>query len=142
MTRAMKSASMFACGVIIAAALASCARTDNTRLDGTRWKLVGWSISSQHAADTGITASFIGASISGHSGVNTYSGPYTATVAGTMSVGPLQITEMAGAEPSMRAERSYMTLLGQAVSYKTRDGKLSLYDQGGNESLIFEPTVQ
>lgn len=35
-----------------------------------------------------------------------------------------------------------MMLLGQAASYKTRDGTLTLYDRSGNESLIFEPADQ
>ena len=55
-----------------------------------------------------------------------------------VSAGPLVGTKMAGPEPAMRAETAYLTLLGQARSYKVVDGKLKLYDKGGNESLIFE----
>lgn len=139
MTRAITSISTLLYGVIMAAAVTGCAHTGSVALDDTRWKLSGWSISSQHAADTGITAAFANSSVTGHGGINTYSGPYTTTPAGAFSVGPLQITEMAGPEASMRAERIYMRLLGQAASYKTRDGRLTLYDKGGNESLIFEP---
>ena len=40
---------------------------------------------------------------------------------------------MAGPEPAMRAETAYLTLLGQAKSYKVTDGKLTLYDSGGNK---------
>jgi heat shock protein HslJ len=45
---------------------------------------------------------------------------------------------MAGPEPAMRAESAYLILLGQAKSYEMATGKLTLYDEGGNESLIFE----
>ena len=38
----------------------------------------------------------------------------------------------------MRAEAAYLELLGQAKSYKMADGKLTLFDKGGNESLVFE----
>ncbi len=45
---------------------------------------------------------------------------------------------MAGPEPAMRAEQAYLTLLGQVGSYKMADGRLTLYDAGGNESLLYE----
>lgn len=138
MTRATTFLSTMLHGLIVAAALTACAHTDSMTLDDTRWKLAGWSISSQHAADAGITAAFNNGNVTGHSGVNTYGGAYTATSAGAFSVMSLQITEMAGPEPLMRAERSYMTLLEQAASYKARADTLTLYDKGGNESLIFE----
>ena len=139
MTRATQLLSSSVCGLILMAALVGCAHTATTALDETRCTLAGWSISSQQAKDTGITAAFSNGKITGHSGVNTYGGTYAATTAGTFSVASLYMTEMAGPEPLMRAERAYMTLLEQSVSYKTRDGRLTLYDQGGNESLIFEP---
>jgi heat shock protein HslJ len=54
------------------------------------------------------------------------------------SVGRVAATQMAGPEPAMRAESAYLTLLGQAASYTLADGRLTLCDKGGNESLIFE----
>ena len=51
--------------------------------------------------------------------------------------GPLVSTEMAGPEPAMRAEGAYLTLLGQARSYRVDAGRLTLFDGDGNESLIF-----
>ena len=38
----------------------------------------------------------------------------------------------------MRAETAYTTLLSQAKSFRIAAGTLTLYDGGGNESLIFE----
>ena len=111
---------------------------DRNPLDGTEWKLAGWSLNSLDPANFTITAKFTKADISGTSGVNTYSGPYKLGTGSTFSVGPTAGTLMAGPEPAMRAEAAYLTLLGQASSYKVVDSKLILYDKGGNESLIFE----
>ena len=118
-------------------ALVGCS-ADRNPLDGTKWKLAGWSLNSLDPADFTITAKFTKADISGSSGVNSYSGTYKLGASGTFSVGQIAGTLMAGPEPAMRAEGAYLTLLGQASSYKVVDSKLILYDKGGNESLIFE----
>ena len=107
-------------------------------LDGTQWKLIGWTLSSLSPFDFKITAKFADGQISGTSGVNTYGGQYKTGPGNAFSVGTLASTEMAGPERAMRAEGAYMTLLAQAKSYKIADGKLTLYDKGANESLIFE----
>jgi len=104
-------------------------------LEGTQWKLIGWSLSSTQFK---ITAKFADGKISGNSGVNTYGGPYKSGPGDAFSVGPLASTQMAGTEPAMRTESAYVNLLGQTKSYKIADGKLTLYDKDGNESLIFE----
>ena len=95
-------------------------------------------MNSLNPADFTITAEFAGGNISGNSGINTYSGPYKLGPGSAFSAGPLASTLMAGPEPAMRAESAYQTLLGQAKSYKVTGSTLTLYDQGGNESLIFE----
>jgi heat shock protein HslJ len=107
-------------------------------LNGTQWKLVGWTISSIDPATVTITAKFADGRISGNGGVNSYNGPYKVGSDSTFSAGPLVVTRMAGSEPAMRAEGVYLTLLAQARSCKIADGRLRLYDKGGNESLIFE----
>ena len=107
-------------------------------LEGTKWRLTEWTLSSLDPADFTITAQFTDGQISGNSGVNSYSGPYQVGPDDAFSAGQLAVTEMAGPEPAMRAEGAYLTLLGQAKSYKRADGRLTLFDQGGNESLLFE----
>lgn len=107
-------------------------------LDGTRWRLVQWTISSIDPADVTITAQFARGRISGNSGVNSYSGPCKLGPRGALAAGPLASTEMGGPEPMMRAEGAYVTMLAQARSFKVAEGRLTLYDQGGNESLVFE----
>jgi heat shock protein HslJ len=119
------------------AALVGCSRGGNP-LDGTQWRLSNWTLSSLSPADFTITAEFADGQISGSSGVNSYSGPCSLGPSDAFAVGPLSSTEMAGLEPAMRAEGAYMTLLGQARSYELTEGRLTLFDEGGNESLIFE----
>ena len=57
-------------------ALVGCSR-GVSELDGTQWKLTEWTLSSLRPGDFNITARFADGQISGHSGVNTYGGPYT-----------------------------------------------------------------
>lgn len=116
--------------------LAGCIPTGDS-LQGTEWKLTGWTVSSIDPASVTITAKFADGQLSGNSGVNSYSGPYKAGPGGAFSAGPLAATEMAGPEPAMRAETAYLTLLGQAKSYKVTGSQLTLFDSGANESLIF-----
>ncbi len=112
--------------------------SDGGQLDGTRWKLTGWPLSSLYPGDFVITAAFADGQISGGSGVNTYAGAYKADSGGAFEVGDLAGTLMAGPEPAMRAESAYLILLQQARSFAVIDGTLTLYDEGGNESLMFE----
>ena len=118
-------------------ALTGCAR-GHAALDGTRWRLAEWTLSSLDAQEFDITAEFADGEISGHGGVNSYGGPYTLGPGSAFSVGQIASTEMAGPEPVMRAEGAYLTLLGQARAYRVEAGRLTLLDAGGNESLIFE----
>ena len=111
--------------------------SDAPTLDGAAWGLSGWTLSSLDPADFTITAQFADGSISGKSAVNTYNGPYTEGPGDAFSVGALISTNMAGPEPDMRAEQAYLELLSQAKSYTLDGGVLTLFDQNGNESLIF-----
>jgi heat shock protein HslJ len=115
--------------------LGGCA-SDNS-LNGTSWKLTGWSVNSLDPTNFTITAKFADGKVSGNSGVNSYSGPYEASSGSSFAAGPFTSTLMAGPDPAMRAESIYMKLLDAAQSYKVSGDTLTLYDQGGNESLIY-----
>jgi heat shock protein HslJ len=106
-------------------------------LEGTKWKLSGWTLSSLDPAGFTITADFADGRISGTSAVNSYGGPYKAGLGNAFAAGPLSSTLMAGPEPAMRAEQAYTKLLGDAKSYRVEGARLTLYDANGNESLIF-----
>ena len=118
-------------------------------LDGTSWRLTGWTLSSLAPDKFTITAAFADGKISGTSAVNSYGGTYSAGSSGSsaagssgaFSVGQLASTEMAGPAPAMRAERACITLLRQARSYQLAGDALTLYDANGNESLIFALTT-
>jgi heat shock protein HslJ len=109
-------------------------------LEGTAWKLTGWSISSQDPNDFTITAQFADDRIGGTSAVNQYGGPYTTGDDGSFSVGELVSTMMAGPEADMQAETNYMTLLAAAARFQVDGETLTLLDEGGNESLIYTAT--
>ena len=119
-------------------AVVSCASSGSS-LGGT-WRLAGWTLNSLDPSRFQITARFEDGTISGSSGVNTYSGRYKLGPANSFSVQDISSTEMAGPEAAMRAEAAYTELLSQARSYNDTVGALILYDQNGNESLRFEPT--
>ena len=132
----MAIAAMLVVAVAIGA-LSGCGR-GQPALDGTRWRLTEWTLSSLDARDFEITAEFADGKISGRGGVNSYGGPYTLGSRQSFKVGSIASTEMAGPEPAMRAEGAYLTLLGQARSYKLEAGQLTLFDAAGNVSLSFE----
>jgi heat shock protein HslJ len=122
----------------VLSALAAGCSSESRVLDGTNWQLSEWTLSSLDPADLAITAQFADGQISGSGGVNSYSGPYELGPASAFSVGTLATTMMGGPEPAMRGEAAYLTLLGQARSYKLTADRLTLYDAGANESLIFK----
>ena len=110
-------------------------------LEGTAWRLEGWTLSSLNPADFEITASFADGRVGGKAAVNSYSGPYVVGKNGFLSVGAIVSTKMAGPEPAMRAESAYFQLLQEAKGYRLIDGHLTLLDANGNESLIFKPAA-
>ena len=128
--------SLLLVGVLLPAFASGCSRADDP-LAGTQWRLTGWTLSSLSPAGFTITAAFADGRISGRSAVNSYGGPYEVGSGSSFSVGQLASTRMAGPEPAMRAEGAYMTLLAQARSYEVREDRLTLFDAGGNESLLF-----
>lgn len=85
----------------------------------------------------GITARFEDGQLSGFSGVNQYSGPYTIDESGSFETGPLVSTLMAGPEPLMKAEQAYLKLLEGCDSYSVDKGTLTL-STDGEETLVYE----
>ena len=111
---------------------------DTHLLDGSAWRLSAWKLSSLDPSDFTITAKFADDKISGNSAVNAYGGPYTAGPGEAFSVGDLAVSLMGGIGPDGRAEQTYLTLLGEARSFKRSGGRLTLFDQHGNASLVFQ----
>jgi heat shock protein HslJ len=128
-----------ACGFLVSSV--GCGNSGDTQdpaaLEGVEWHLAESSVSSSDLAATGITASFEGGQMSGFSGVNQYSGGFTAKSDGSFSAGPLASTMMAGPEPLMTAEAAYLKLLEDADTFAIEDGTLTLGSTGG-ATLVFE----
>lgn len=105
------------------------------------WRLEGSSISSFNALDFFITSQFADGRISGKSAVNSYSGPVSVSSSsgtdGTLAIGPLMSTRMAGSPEAMRAENSFHTLLTSSTTFSIHGKTLTLKDGSGNEVLLF-----
>jgi len=125
---------------LLAASLSACGSARS--LDGTSWRLESWSVSSLDPRDFTITAEFDDGQIGGTSAVNSYGGEYTTGPGSDFSVGEIAQTLMAGPEEDMRAESAYIELLRAAASYRLNGTTLTLYDEAGNESLIFTANVE
>ena len=110
-------------------------------LDGSAWRLTGWSVGSQDPNDFTITAEFKDGRFGGTAAVNQYGGPYTTGDDGSFSVGELVSTMMAGPEPDMRAEQTYLKLLAGARRFAVDGKTLTLLDANGSESLIYTATT-
>lgn len=139
--RARRSA-VFVAFIILGAllAVAGCGGSGGGRhaLDGSAWSLIGWQAGSFEPGAFKITASFADGKISGDSAVNSYGGSYTAGPGEAFSVGDLAATEMGGTGPAMRAEQTYLRLLGEARTFKRSGDRLTLFDQHGSVALVFQ----
>ena len=90
----------------------------------------GNAISSPVVGST-LTAEFTRRQISGNSGCNTYSGPYTAT-ATAIEIGPLASTLRACADPAVDTqEQQFLAALALATSYRVAGDRLDLLRDGG-----------
>lgn len=110
---------------------------DSNALTGVEWTLVGSSLSSLDLSVAGITATFDGTQMSGFSGVNQYSGPYTAGGDGSFKAGPFAGTMMEGPRPLRVAEKAYLSLIPQCTAYSISDGILTL-SVGPQPTLIYK----
>lgn len=120
---------------MLAFALVGCGLTD--ALDGTAWKLTAWSVSAIDPNDFTITATFAEGQIGGTGGVNSYGAPYKTGLGGSLAIGTITSTLMAGSAEAMAAESAYFALLGEAAAYELKGDTLTLFDDSGTAILIF-----
>lgn len=125
--------------VVTATIATGCNYTEQKKatLEGTSWKMVAWSISSQDPSDFTFTAEFDVERMSGKSAVNQYGGDYKASADGIFELGQVAMTKMAGSEEEMKAEQNYHQLLSQANKYVVEGETLTFSDENGNQLLIF-----
>lgn len=117
--------------------LAGCG-DEQASLDGTKWRLVSWSISSQQASDFTTTMAFKSDQLTGRAPVNSYGGTYETRDDGSIELGEINRTLMAGPKPEMKAEDAYFKLLEQVSTYRVDGSALTLMDAKENELLVFE----
>lgn len=121
---------------VSALGLAAC--SGGTDLEGTSWRLTEWSVSAQSASEFETTLEFKKAELGGKAPVNSYGGSYEAKSSGSIEIGDVNRTLMAGPEPANRAEETYFKLLEQVERYEVSGETLTLSDANGNERLIYE----
>jgi heat shock protein HslJ len=73
--------------------------------------------------------------------LNTYGGPYTAADDGSLKIGPLASTEMAGPPEVMAFEEAYFKALGNVASYSSDGQRLALYDKDGVQLLAYSKST-
>lgn len=135
----MRKVVMIAIVGMLVTFFAGCTKEQSISLERTQWKLVAWSISSIKADAYEITADFSDKTMSGKSGVNTYSGDYT--IEGkNITFGPFASTKMAGPQEAMQAETDFFKLLEQVTSLKVEGSKLYFMDNNGYDLLVFQMT--
>lgn len=123
--------------LLVVGCSAGATAADTAALQANEWSLAGSSIDSADVAAVGITLNFDDKQYSGFSGVNQYSGAYTATTDGGIEFGPAAGTLMAGPEPLMKVESAYLKLLEGCDAFKIEKGTLTL-TTGGVDTLVFE----
>ena len=131
--------SIIVLAVVAMLALTGCARAQGN-LDGTRWKLDVWIISSVGPHDVPITARFAAGRITGSVGAATYDGSYTEGPGAAFSTGPVSVAQAAESDTAVRARNAYVALLGQTRSFRMTDGRLALMDEFGNPTVTFIAT--
>ena len=113
------------------------ASEDPASLEGVEWHLIESSEASVHLGEAGIVARFDGSQMSGFSGVNQYTGAYSAEADGSFEAGPLASTLMAGPETLMQVEAAYLALLDEAESFSVEGDRLTLTTAEGKR-LTFQ----
>jgi len=134
------SVALLACGMVLSVTACGGGTQDPAALEANDWQLSETS-GSPNKGDlmvAGITLTFDGETAAGFSGVNSYTGPYTAKADGSMSMGPFASTLMAGPEPLMTAETAYLAALGEVKSFSITDDRLTLETPEGT-TLSFVP---
>jgi heat shock protein HslJ len=143
----MRSIALVTIGLAVAAAACTGAGASPSPTGGTGGTLIGpaWILASyvkagvSTAVPPGITADavFKTAVVSGSSGCNAYTGPYTAQ-GSTIKAGPFAATQMACPGPSGDVEQAFIAGMANAATYTATADSLTLYDPSGAATLVFK----
>jgi heat shock protein HslJ len=94
-------------------------------LAGTSWVLASGPFTAGDV--TTVTLDFAEDELSGNSGVNAYGGGFTSSEDGSLQIGPLRSTLMAGEPDAMTLEQEYLAALQSVFGYTVADGTLTLF---------------
>jgi len=111
-----------------------------TSLAGTAWTLVPASLGVPLPTGVSVTADFTATNVSGSSGCNSYSGPYTATEMGSLNFGPLSGTMKPCPSAASVAEQAYRAALAKVGAYTIYGDTLTLSDSSGAALLRYTAT--
>jgi heat shock protein HslJ len=110
----------------------------SSALHGTAWQLVSLR-GEPPKTGAALTLNFTGGKISGVSGCNTYSGPYSEDGEDKVRIGQLAATNRTCGPPErMEQERQFTEMLRTAASFSLADGRLTLNDAGGAAAAVFK----
>ena len=106
-------------------------------LAGTDWMLVSYTAEDGGRAGPSApsTIRFDDGVVSGNTGCNGFSGPYTSD-GDALTIGGLAVTQMY-CEPTSAQEPAILAGLGDVVAYRTDTGDLELLDKQGNSQLVY-----
>jgi len=108
----------------------------NTALPGTTWSLISYNNGQDAQVSvilgSEITLNFLDGEVTGKTGCNGYTGPYTTQV-WSLSIGPLATTGEVCSEPEgvMEQEAAYLAAIQQADHYSISQGRLTVFDSEG-----------
>lgn len=105
---------------------------------GEPWYLVGGTLENRTTSE--VTLTFEDTTVAGQGPINSYSAQYEAGPDGSLEIGPLATTRMAGPQDEMDAEAELLGLLDRADGYTTvAGGELYLFD-GDVNVLVYATT--
>jgi heat shock protein HslJ len=108
---------------------------------GTQWDLVEAADAAVDWSAFLVTLGFQDGRAGGKAPVNRYFGMCAEGPDGSLVLGPLGMTMMAGPPEAMAAETSYMRLLEQVRGYRLDPGRLWLLDAAGSELVELVPSA-
>lgn len=119
-------------------------QAEAVQLPGTKWVVTAYNNGKEAVvsleAESKLTLDFgTDGNASGTSGVNTFSGAFTATDT-TVSIGPLASTQMAGPENLMAQEAAYLQALQNSTKWSVVRGMLEMRD--ANDALQVSASPQ
>jgi len=137
-TRTLTTALALAAIMLVACSPGHGGQTSSASLEGTHWVLLTLNGQSPLAGTT-IAAEFSEDQITGHSGCNSYFGPYTAD-GSALQFEEIGLTAMACLEPEgvMVQETSYIEMLRSVVGYRLAGDRLEILSKSSEVMLVYE----